>query len=356
MPVNPSQTLLQLAQQGNPRAIAQLVNHALHAQGIRASTQLREDCLQILLEADSPPAPERIVPYLHRGLLQLGAVSIRTVRIYGRQSGQPAPAWSRGFQLLPAPAPLLEPQQQTTAQSAIAPPALMAPGLPKPLAQPTESGVPVQVSPMLTSLLLAFLWTQIGLDMLLFLYFSLKILFLNFYPNPLLSDFPPLFASTFKTSLVTVHHFWRSLGILPRLLNGFALGLMLLWLYRLHTRLRQAFPGYAITPWGAIARYLIPLYSLLGVWQVFTTLADHLPRLGEQSPIGGRELRRWLPWFYAGWLVSGALEWMYRIQASHADLSPGFFWAFNGAALFSRITWLQLVQIPVRAIARQPRP
>ncbi|MEH2282758.1 MAG: DUF4328 domain-containing protein [Nostoc sp.] len=63
----------------------------------------------------------------------------------------------------------------------------------------------------------------------------------------------------------------------------------LIWLYRLHADLRNMFKEYPITPGGAIARFLIPIYSLWGIANTLSTFADRfkvegddLTRLSEQ--------------------------------------------------------------------------
>ncbi|QMS87974.1 DUF4328 domain-containing protein [Nostoc edaphicum CCNP1411] len=61
------------------------------------------------------------------------------------------------------------------------------------------------------------------------------------------------------------------------------------WLYRLHADLKNLFKEYPITPGGAIARFLIPIYSIWGIANTLSTFADRfkaegddLTRLSEQ--------------------------------------------------------------------------
>lgn len=63
----------------------------------------------------------------------------------------------------------------------------------------------------------------------------------------------------------------------------------LIWLYRLHADLRNIFNEYPITPGGAIARFLIPIYSIWGIYNTLSTFAEkfkleggNLERLSEQ--------------------------------------------------------------------------
>jgi hypothetical protein len=55
----------------------------------------------------------------------------------------------------------------------------------------------------------------------------------------------------------------------------------MIWLYRLHADLRDIFKEYPITPGGAIARFLIPIYSLWGIANTLSTFADRFKGEGE---------------------------------------------------------------------------
>ncbi|MDZ8188923.1 MAG: DUF4328 domain-containing protein [Nostoc sp. ChiSLP02] len=48
----------------------------------------------------------------------------------------------------------------------------------------------------------------------------------------------------------------------------------LIWLHRLHADLKNLFHEYPITPGGAIARFIIPIYSLWGIANTLSTFAD----------------------------------------------------------------------------------
>ncbi|CDN11749.1 MAG: hypothetical protein HRU34_13895 [Richelia sp.] len=49
--MNPSEpNIVELARQGNPKAIASLINRQLNPKGISVKTNLKDTCLQIFLE------------------------------------------------------------------------------------------------------------------------------------------------------------------------------------------------------------------------------------------------------------------------------------------------------------------
>ena len=91
--------LLKLAKQGNPKAIAALMNRQLHTKGITAKTQVKNGCLQIMLESAQVPKEQAMVAFVHKGMMSLGAKSIQSVRVYGRQTGEEFPAWTQEFTL-----------------------------------------------------------------------------------------------------------------------------------------------------------------------------------------------------------------------------------------------------------------
>ncbi|MEB3357142.1 MAG: choice-of-anchor D domain-containing protein [Synechococcales bacterium] len=90
---------IKLARQGNPDAIAQLINKALHPKGIQALVQLKEDCLHIGLKSDRVLPQNELVPFVQKGLERLGMMTISTVAIYGLPSQSSTPAWRTGITL-----------------------------------------------------------------------------------------------------------------------------------------------------------------------------------------------------------------------------------------------------------------
>lgn len=91
--------LLTLAKQGNPKAIAAMLNKSLQPKGITAKAGVKENCLQILLESEQIPDQEAMVSYIRKGLINLGVESIKSVKVYGRQKGIETPAWNQQFEL-----------------------------------------------------------------------------------------------------------------------------------------------------------------------------------------------------------------------------------------------------------------
>jgi hypothetical protein len=97
---------LELAKQGDVRAIAFLMNRSLKPKGITAKTAFKDCCLQVMLEAPEIPDQRTLASFIHKGVIGLEIASIRKLRVYGRKIGNESPAWSQEFDLSQTAAPL----------------------------------------------------------------------------------------------------------------------------------------------------------------------------------------------------------------------------------------------------------
>ncbi|QZZ21225.1 hypothetical protein J5X98_01610 [Leptothermofonsia sichuanensis E412] len=96
---------LELARQGNPKAIAFLINRSLQPKGITAKVNVKGDCLQVLLEAVEVPDQQILAPYVLKGVRGLGIEPIQKLIIYGRKQGETTPTWTQEFELKDEPKP-----------------------------------------------------------------------------------------------------------------------------------------------------------------------------------------------------------------------------------------------------------
>jgi hypothetical protein len=94
------QDIRELAKQGNPKALAILINQSLKPKDITAKVGVKNDCLQILLESAEVPDQEAMISFIRNGLIKL-EVSINNIKVYGRQIGEENPAWNQTFELIP---------------------------------------------------------------------------------------------------------------------------------------------------------------------------------------------------------------------------------------------------------------
>ncbi|MEQ8755704.1 MAG: hypothetical protein RID09_19610 [Coleofasciculus sp. G1-WW12-02] len=91
--------MLKLAKQGNPKAIAAMINRSLRAKHIIAKVNRQDDGLQVLVESAQIPNQKATVSFIRQGLTKLGIETIKTVQVYGRQKGQESFAWNQSFEI-----------------------------------------------------------------------------------------------------------------------------------------------------------------------------------------------------------------------------------------------------------------
>ena len=91
--------------------------------------------------------------------------------------------------------------------------------------------------------------------------------------------------------------------MLPIVLIGAIL--FLVWMYRLHFDLSNAFLDYPISPFGSLARLIIPIYNIWGIWDTFATIANYFKKETAMTIVNaGISLRSWLPFLYIAIVVS----------------------------------------------------
>ncbi|MCT7987198.1 EcsC family protein [Laspinema olomoucense] len=91
--------LLELAKQGDAKAIATLMNRKLQPKGITAKASMKNDCLQIMLESAQVIPQETLVVFIRRSVQTVGAEGIKRVKVYGKQTNEEFPAWSEEFEV-----------------------------------------------------------------------------------------------------------------------------------------------------------------------------------------------------------------------------------------------------------------
>lgn len=85
--------VIHIARQGNPKAIAALLNQILKSHGIIATAIVKDICLQIILEAAEVPEQKNVVNLVEKHLQKWQLLSIKIVKLYGRKTGNKAPSW-----------------------------------------------------------------------------------------------------------------------------------------------------------------------------------------------------------------------------------------------------------------------
>ncbi|HEY9809455.1 MAG TPA: hypothetical protein V6D13_08935 [Halomicronema sp.] len=95
MPTNP----LELAKQGDPNAIAALLNRTLQPKGITATAEQQGGFLHVILHSTQVAPHKQIVEFIQQGMNKLESPVIHTVRIDSFQTGSDSAAWSDEFGL-----------------------------------------------------------------------------------------------------------------------------------------------------------------------------------------------------------------------------------------------------------------
>jgi Bacterial capsule synthesis protein PGA_cap len=98
------QAVLELARQGDAEAIALLINQALITRGIQVRAVCKSTCLHVLLEAAQVPDRLTYSRAVYAAVFCLGATTIQTLQVYGRQQNVQLPAWTEVFRLTQQPA------------------------------------------------------------------------------------------------------------------------------------------------------------------------------------------------------------------------------------------------------------
>lgn len=144
-----AQNIVNLAKQGDPAAIAVLLNQALRIRNMTAQVVRNDNRLHILLEADRIPDRQAYIAYIQDGLTRLNVGSIHSVRVYARQIGQKVPAWDEAFEFdQPTISPLSSPcaTPEKLASKPVTPPESLPIATEKPQISPNPSLTSLETS------------------------------------------------------------------------------------------------------------------------------------------------------------------------------------------------------------------
>jgi hypothetical protein len=136
--------------------------------------------------------------------------------------------------------------------------------------------------------------------------------------------------------------------------------LFLVWLYRLHVDLKVLFNDYPITPGGAVARFIIPIYSIWGIWNTLSTFAKRFNQEGGESAKCAEYLNPTIGGFYSLTITSNMLNREYsRMQRESPEIEPLWLFLLNDVVALG-LSCLLLLMVKsmssaVVAKARQPK-
>ena len=93
-----SPEVLSLAKQGDPVAIATLMNQVTQPLGISVRVKYQDNCLHLLFEGEPTPKRHIAVSFVRSSLDILKIHSLKTIRVYGRQKSSHHTSWQEVIQ------------------------------------------------------------------------------------------------------------------------------------------------------------------------------------------------------------------------------------------------------------------
>ncbi|MEP0913067.1 type IV pilin-like G/H family protein [Leptolyngbya sp. GB1-A1] len=90
---------LDLAKQGNPAAIAALMNKSLQSKGITITATASGRCLTLIAEANTAPEKSTLIDFIRQGVSKLNPEGIDRVVVQAKATGKKQPEWREGFGL-----------------------------------------------------------------------------------------------------------------------------------------------------------------------------------------------------------------------------------------------------------------
>mgnify|MGYP005840111907 CR=1 FL=1 len=96
---DPATKLLELAKQGNPKAIAAFLAPPLQAKGIKLTVFVKEDCLHIIVEGATIPDSKLLLPFVQKKIASLNSPNLPLIKLHGRQSGKKSVAWTQKLEV-----------------------------------------------------------------------------------------------------------------------------------------------------------------------------------------------------------------------------------------------------------------
>jgi hypothetical protein len=85
--------LIELARQGNAKAIAQLLDSALQPRGITTKVTREQGRFTIFVDASEVPQQASVVGLIRKGIKDLEIGALESIKIYGRKIGDPSSGW-----------------------------------------------------------------------------------------------------------------------------------------------------------------------------------------------------------------------------------------------------------------------
>ncbi|NEQ72019.1 MAG: hypothetical protein F6K23_02375 [Okeania sp. SIO2C9] len=89
------QKVIELATQGNPKAVALIIHQLLQQQDIKIIAGRRNGWLHLILESEQIPNQEMVTSLVQQKIASLKSESLKNVKIHGRKLGEKSIAWTQ---------------------------------------------------------------------------------------------------------------------------------------------------------------------------------------------------------------------------------------------------------------------
>ena len=99
--------LLKLAQQGDASAIADVISYLMQPQGVTAKAVLKNNCLEVIIEASQVPDQQQSVAQISKLINHL-EIRLKKIVVYAKQKGTNSLAWYQNLDLVKVDSPLSE--------------------------------------------------------------------------------------------------------------------------------------------------------------------------------------------------------------------------------------------------------
>ena len=101
--------LIQLAKQGDAKAIADIISYLMQSQGVTAKAALKEDVLELIVEASQVPDQQQSVAQIYNIIHQIQLIFLKKIRIYGKRAGTLSLGWYEEIEPFKASSQLVKP-------------------------------------------------------------------------------------------------------------------------------------------------------------------------------------------------------------------------------------------------------
>ncbi len=92
-------SILELAKQGDPQAIATLIAQSMQSQDISVDVHQKDGCVYVWLSSTNPPAQKRSLDLVRQTIEELGTYAFSLLKVAGYKQHKPFSSWVEQIEL-----------------------------------------------------------------------------------------------------------------------------------------------------------------------------------------------------------------------------------------------------------------